>query len=761
MPYDRYTALLAPDTVAAVTNQYFDLEKPYAFPRYGNECTGYVTGKDYMKAVADAIRAAKKFIFITGWQLDSDVELDQRGAAGHPGRLTELLADAMARGVHVRVMLYDSINLVLETVDTHEEATRTRFDSLATGKGSMKVMLQNPNTGRGVAKWGSNDSNTYFSHHQKTVIVDGSVAFVGGIDLAYGRWDDNTFNVVVDPAIHVLNDAYNGQVTRGRKMTAAETKLTEWAGKRPGFMRPANNRVLDERCQPRQPWQDIAVRIKGPAAFDVFANFVLRWNSFAGVGTNWMDGALTKGWFDKLGGPDTLVDPLLKGAGSNTVQICRSASSKQLKDELGIWRNGSYITDDWKKSNSKRRDILIKAREAWVGEHQTSIRDAMINCIRSAQGYIYIENQFFVSDCGADEKLTKGPANNQIVHELTEAVRRAINANRAFHIWLVLPEHPEGLLEDEATSSQAWWALQSARRGQHALIRNITMYLIFKKYKDEGKPMPVRQAWGYDALAKELGLENKWRDYVTVLNLRNFGQTNGLVMTEMVYIHSKLMIVDDAVAIIGSANINDRSLNGNGDTELAAVIVDDSGAAMTDVGQGLRIVTRKFARDLRIKVWKKHFGMSVEGTSTGVKKQGLPAGINLERPLEKASIKALRELAIGNRRIYDQVFLHTPRDSFGTLAEGRRHYKRNGKLDLTWTPPLDPDYMSGGKHNVAKATAELAKIKGFFVEMPLQWGSKELKTPPPPLGASTMIARNEEPTTPPEVSDTIGVTEQV
>lgn len=30
-----------------------------------------------------------------------------------------------------------------------------------------------------------------WAHHEKLVIVDQSVAFVGGIDLAYGRWDDN------------------------------------------------------------------------------------------------------------------------------------------------------------------------------------------------------------------------------------------------------------------------------------------------------------------------------------------------------------------------------------------------------------------------------------------------------------------------------------------------------------------------------------------------------------------------------------------
>ena len=63
-----------------------------------------------------------------------------------------------------------------------------------------------------------------------------------------------------------------------------------------------------------------------------------------------------------------------------------------------------------------------------------------------------------------------------------------------------------------------------------------------------------------------------------------------MLTTEQVYIHAKvslknlprtvylkqsqIMIVDDRLAIIGSANINERSQKGDRDSELAAVIRD-------------------------------------------------------------------------------------------------------------------------------------------------------------------------------------------
>ncbi|ALM84290.1 phospholipase D-like domain-containing protein [Bordetella sp. N] len=767
---DKYTAQIVPDTMTTVSGQYFDLNQPFAMPRYGNECTHYITGRDYMKAVADAIRGAKSFIMLADWQMDYDVELDNRGAAGHPGRLSELLGDAIGRGVHVRILLYDSIRYAL---DTHDDTTQEMLLNLPKGPGSIKVMLQNPNTGRVT-------SNQNFSHHQKFVVVDGQMAFLGGIDLAYGRWETPSFDVIIDPAVHVINDAYNMQLPTSRALSANETALTQARGGRPGFRGPLGKTVLNPQTQPREPWEDVALRVKGPAAFDVFVNFVLRWNSFAGSGTNSFDSSMDAGWFDRARGPQYLIDPLQKGSGSATVQICRSASATQLRDELALWDdNHRYVNDDWKTPNAKRRKVVQNARSAWSLYHQTSIKDAMVNSIRSAQAFIYIENQFFMSDCGVDQLGTAPPSTNPIIAELANAVGRAIYAGRPFHIYLVLPEHAEGMLEDKAVAAQAWWALQGVKRARNSLINRINSTIYAKEIS---KRKITDRAPTNSAVRTALagwGMADEWKKYLTVLNLRNYGSTRSNVLTEMIYVHSKLTIVDDAVAIIGSANINDRSLNGNGDTELAAVVVDDAEAGMTDVGEGVRTVTRKFARDLRMHIWRKHFGLLVEAGTTGVQKEGgPPSGVDIGKPLATATIKAIQARAHANREAYSAVFKHTPRDSFTDLLQGRKQYppimrkvsrvdpnlpvmtssvgtpvpsrrmvdEPTDKHDFTKAPPLQAAYMNGQAHDIGKAVGYLrAHVKGFFVEMPLEWGSGETKTPPPPLNSNSMIAEQQAP----------------
>lgn len=41
---------------------------------------------------------------------------------------------------------------------------------------------------------------TLWAHHEKIVVIDQSIAFIGGIDLCYGRWDDHLHRLTdVDP----------------------------------------------------------------------------------------------------------------------------------------------------------------------------------------------------------------------------------------------------------------------------------------------------------------------------------------------------------------------------------------------------------------------------------------------------------------------------------------------------------------------------------------------------------------------------------
>jgi phosphatidylserine/phosphatidylglycerophosphate/cardiolipin synthase-like enzyme len=72
---------------------------------------------------------------------------------------------------------------------------------------------------------------------------------------------------------------------------------------------------------------------------------------------------------------------------------------------------------------------------------------------------------------------------------------------------------------------------------------------------------------------------------------------------DQIYVHSKLMIVDDIWAQVGSMNCNRRSLTH--DTEAAVAVLDE-------VVEGEAC---KFARDLRLILWAEHLSLDPNHTS--------------------------------------------------------------------------------------------------------------------------------------------------
>jgi phosphatidylserine/phosphatidylglycerophosphate/cardiolipin synthase-like enzyme len=89
---------------------------------------------------------------------------------------------------------------------------------------------------------------------------------------------------------------------------------------------------------------------------------------------------------------------------------------------------------------------------------------------------------------------------------------------------------------------------------------------------------------------------------VFVFHLRQQDANGG----EDIYVHSKTIIIDDRYAVIGSANVNRRSMRT--DSEIGIAVVDASTRA-EPIG-GRRVPVCAFARDYRIRLWREHLGPS-------------------------------------------------------------------------------------------------------------------------------------------------------
>lgn len=78
-------------------------------------------------------------------------------------------------------------------------------------------------------------------------------------------------------------------------------------------------------------------------------------------------------------------------------------------------------------------------------------------------------------------------------------------------------------------------------------------------------------------------------------------------VSEELYIHTKCLIADDRLVIIGSANLNDRSQLGTHDSEIAVVIEDPTPVRSEMAGQPW--TASKFAASLRRQLFRKHLGL--------------------------------------------------------------------------------------------------------------------------------------------------------
>jgi phospholipase D1/2 len=135
-----------------------------------------VDAADYYHAVYWAVSRAQSYVLMSGWQFDSGVPL-LRGAdvpTGSDVRFLKFLDGLCRRRPELRVYLLAwDFHFIL--AGEREWLQRVIFHWLTSSNFNFRF-------GEHPAAGGS--------HHQKFVVVDGTLAFVGGMDVCEARWDD-------------------------------------------------------------------------------------------------------------------------------------------------------------------------------------------------------------------------------------------------------------------------------------------------------------------------------------------------------------------------------------------------------------------------------------------------------------------------------------------------------------------------------------------------------------------------------------------
>ena len=304
----------------------------------------------------------------------------------------------------------------------------------------------------------------------------------------------------------------------------------------------------------RQPWEDIHCMVEGQLAHDALTNFHQRWS--------------TQGHREELYRGNAIIpmqdDVLLdeQNAEAWNAQLFRSVDT----------------TSDFTVNG-----IESDCHRAWV------------YAIEKSRRFLFIENQYFM---GSSELWSEKPdagASNMIPATIVKRIQRAIRQNDPYCAYILIPLFPEGDPSSAPMQELLHWQYHTIK----AMYKEIGSTL--NDVKSQSHPQDYLQFFATcnkeslsDACEKAIAKEMP-KDGV----FKKFTELKKLIKNRRcpIYVHSKMLIVDDEYIIMGSANINDRSMSGNRDTEIAVGLCQPHFIRQSATGM---------VRCFRMSLWTEH-----------------------------------------------------------------------------------------------------------------------------------------------------------
>lgn len=700
--------------------------------------------------MSKALESAKETIYIADWWLSPELFLRRPPYYNQEWRLDQVLKRRAEAGVKIFVMVYREVEAALTCNSEHtKHALQALCPEGTPGHGNIRIMRHpDHNVFENAA-----DMTFYWAHHEKFIVIDYEMAFIGGLDLCFGRWDNHQHTLADVHPEGVANEIWPGQDFNNNRVMDFKN-VQDW-----------KQNELSKADYGRMPWHDVAMGVIGPCVYDIAEHFVLRWNFIKrdkykrDDKFDWLELRGRQGVDEDLVGVQRPSHPV----GEYIVHPISPLATKNLDNRGSVHAQIVRSSADWSSG------ILT--------EH--SIQNAYSEVIRGAEHYVYIENQFFITATGDQQS----PIHNTIGRAIVDAVVRAGKEGRKFRVILVIPAVPgfAGDLRDDAaigTRAIMDYQYKSICRGEHSIFEQIrkegvdpTKHIFIfnlrsydrlnktpqiKKQEEESgvKYQEVQRAQAeevmkegihgvkdtedgrdrhmgprsaqpsasrgdlssnaqdggesdvpeedaeakrrFDAAAgpeKEQEEQNPSAFSVAHHTMAGQGPVseerwNGKPEEEVdnwiqeeLYIHAKLLIVDDRTVVCGSSNINDRSQLGYHDSELSIVMEDTNRVQSTMDGRPFE--AGWLAASLRRYLWREHLGLlPPQEMDAGDDPNAQPPGNDspndpwdrddswgfVEDPLSDQLWDMWTQRATQNTLVYRQLF-HADPDDHGKISD--------------------------------------------------------------------------------------------
>ncbi|KAA8910585.1 hypothetical protein FN846DRAFT_524598 [Sphaerosporella brunnea] len=709
----------------------------------GNEVKWYVDGLNYFWAVSEALENAEEVIYIEDWWLSPEVFMRRPPAENKDWRLDRILKRKAEQGVKIYVSVYKEVSYSLTCNSAHtKEALENLCPRGRAGHGNIAV-VRHPDHDPFLH---GADPTLFWAHHEKFLVIDHKLAFIGGLDLCFGRWDMHQHPLADTHPSNVGEEIWPGQDFNNNRIMDFQ-KVAKW-----------EQNQLDKTKYGRMPWHDVALGIIGPAVMSIADHFVGRWNFVKrekykrNPKIPWLK---LRGIPDDLAGVQRPVFPVggyiqhplhpegavdLGNRGPCEVQIVRSSAD---------WSHGILPKDN-------------------------SIQHAYKDLIENAQHFVYIENQFFITATGDKQK----PVYNQIGRAIVNAVIRAHKEQRKFRVIILIPAipgFPGDLREESALGTRAIidYQYKSINRGEESIYGQLkkegidpTQYIFVFNLRiydrihttEALREREAETGVGYRQLQSEHAAEvleaegqrlrgnslspkrllSPRPPETPSARRRMFSDSNGSAkdtvaqdamagepsltqepwddgkqqevtdfFQEELYVHAKVLIVDDEVMVVGSSNINDRSQQGDHDSELSAVVRH-----------------KPTVSQLRKILWMEHLGLlPPQSLNAGDDPNAQPPGHSknvahidplVEDPMSDELWERWTSQATTNTEIYRDLFRTDPDDNIKTWEEYDEFTPSRDKVPTghIWNPE---------QRTPEQVKEELGNVRGHLVWMPLDF----------------------------------------